>query len=240
LARQLHDYQGLAQALGVPLPAGFHPQSLATVPVLGGIIQQELKPAKKVKMIFHKGGKEIMRMVPEDQVGEVQKGMEAQGYEMGEVPKISMSKEAGNGKIYHTTVPYGSKRYEQLKARGWKEGSETAGWKPTTVRKPTPAEALRRISNIRKAAALLGRTDRVTALMVAMDPDLKGFLGQKLDPKYKEELLNAWKNEIEYLSQFIPEKYRPKVPEAGVQHGSKYFIFTRDRKLVPASESEVK
>jgi hypothetical protein len=93
---------------------------------------------------------------------------------------------------------------------------------PKKPDQPTEAEALKRISDIKKAKATLDKTNEITAMIVATDPEkFSGMLGQSIKPEHKQELMNAWDKEIEYLQQFT---------SAGKT--TKTFTFTESGELV--------
>jgi hypothetical protein len=83
------------------------------------------------------------------------------------------------------------------------------GWSLNKPGEDKAAQAYRRISDIYKAMATLGQTDSVTAALVALQPSLKGMIGQKIDANLKAQLDEAWNKEIAYLTQFV------KAPEEG-------------------------
>jgi hypothetical protein len=89
--------------------------------------------------------------------------------------------------------PEGHKRALELKA---------AGKAPKT---PTPQQALDKIFQIKKSLASLDKTDKVDQLMISMFPDKAGLIGQKMNPKQKQEIIDAANNAIKYYERFAPK-----------------------------------
>jgi hypothetical protein len=67
---------------------------------------------------------------------------------------------------------------------------------------PTPQQAYKRISDIQKARAELGKSSEITQMLAMLNPELKGMVGQPLDPETKSQLNEAWDKEIGYLQQY--------------------------------------
>jgi hypothetical protein len=71
---------------------------------------------------------------------------------------------------------------------------------------PTPSQALKRITDIQKTRATLNKEDKVTQMLVAMNPAMKDMLGQQIPDELKQQLNDAFDAEIEYLRQFTGAK----------------------------------
>lgn len=86
------------------------------------------------------------------------------------------------------------------------------GWSLTKPKRdknaPSPEQALRRTSQIKKAIATFNKTNEVTQAIVAANPNLRGMLGREVDESLKQDLMDAWRNEIDNLEQYIPEEYQ--------------------------------
>ena len=83
--------------------------------------------------------------------------------------------------------------------------------KPTGGGKDVAKTDIKRVSDIKRAMAVLEKTDRVTMLMASLNPKLKKMVGQKINPELKAELFEQWNREISYLEReggTIPEQYR--------------------------------
>ena len=99
---------------------------------------------------------------------------------------------------------------QQFTDQGWQDIGGGPRFKPSETSTIKPKDALKRLSNISKAKATLEKTDTITAFLAMINPDLKGMVGQKISPQDKQLLLQTWNNEINYLNQYVPEKYRMK------------------------------
>lgn len=78
--------------------------------------------------------------------------------------------------------------------------------------------ATKRISDIAKAAATLEKTDVITQLIAATNPELLGgMVGQKITKELREDLDRAWQVEIDYLQQFVPKATKEKVTQKRVE-----------------------
>lgn len=82
---------------------------------------------------------------------------------------------------------------------------------------PTPQQALKRISDIQKARATLDKSSEVTQMLAALNPELKGMVGQQIAPELKQQLNDAWDNEINYLQQFTAKKETGALPSGLTQ-----------------------
>lgn len=116
--------------------------------------------------------------------------------------KVTLTKTLFDGRVREVDVPFGSKMYYQF----MKQGFEIGDIKGNPEMKAS--EALKRISQIKKAMATLEKTDIVTATLAAVNPALKDMVGQKMSPALKKQLIKQWNNEIAYLNRFIPEGYQ--------------------------------
>jgi len=99
------------------------------------------------------------------------------------------------------------------------------GWslaKPEKLQKePTPQQALMRISGIRKTMATLDKTNEITAMIIAANPELAGMVGQKIDDDLKQQLMDAWNDELDYLYRFVPKSTKKPKRELNVETARK-------------------
>ena len=99
------------------------------------------------------------------------------------------------------------------------------GWslaKPEKLQKePTPQQALMRISGIRKTMATLDKTNEITAMIIAANPELAGMIGQKIDDDLKQQLMDAWNDELDYLYRFAPKSTKKPKRELNVETARK-------------------
>jgi len=116
--------------------------------------------------------------------------------------KVTLTKTLSDGRIRKVEVPFGSKMYNKL----IKQGFEVGDIEGTPELKAS--QALKRISQIKKAMATLDKTDVVTTMLASLDPSLKNMVGQKISPALKKQLIEQWNKEIAYLNKFIPEGYQ--------------------------------
>jgi hypothetical protein len=132
-----------------------------------------------------------------------------QGYQAGKIrgtpakTEFTLSKMNDDGTISEVTARNEGEKNFYI-GKGFQEGKIKG-----SSDEPTPAQAFRRISDIYKAMATLGQTNSVTAALVALQPSLKGMIGQKIDANLKAQLDEAWNKEIAYLTQFV------KAPDEG-------------------------
>jgi len=134
--------------------------------------------------------------------------------------KVTLTKTLSDGRIREVDVPFGSKMYYKF----IKQGFELGDIKGTPEMKAS--EALKRISQIKKAMATLEKTDVVTTMLATLNPSLKNMIGQKMSPELKRQLIEQWNKEIAYLNKFIPEGYQGES--------------IKDEASLPASNSEPK
>jgi len=80
-------------------------------------------------------------------------------------------------------------------------------------REPSPQQALKRISTIKKSIATLEKADKVDTVLMGLFPQLEGQMGQKIPAKQKQELLDAYNEELTYLQQF-------KTSRKKIDHGA--------------------
>ena len=186
--------------------------------------QQSPEPEDKVKIEAWdpKGNKRIFYRTP-TQAEAIQEKLGSKGWKFSkpeepkEPEKVTMFKERQDGTWIQRDV--NSATAQRLEKQGWRYGErkgssgenlETFEAKEKIKAKyresgtPTPQQALRRVSDIKKAMATLDKTNEITSLIVAMNPELESMLGQKMDEERKQELMDAWQNELDYLNDFVP------------------------------------
>jgi hypothetical protein len=78
-----------------------------------------------------------------------------------------------------------------------------------------PDDALKRVSAIREKIAKFENTGVLTTAMFALfdEKDQEAFaplLNRKASDEEKRQLMDAWSDELEYLDQFVPEKYKKR------------------------------
>jgi hypothetical protein len=117
---------------------------------------------------------------------------------------------------------------------GWSLAKPTAG-----KEEYEPGQALKRISTIRKAMAELEKTNEITAAIVAANPDLGGMFGQQMDTKLKQDLMDAWQNELDYLAEFAPKQKPKEKPKAERQSLRDRAIQKLKEKNYPITEGNI-
>jgi len=203
-----------------------NPNAIENAMKLAPMFEQETpEPEDKVKIEAWdpKGNKRIFYRTPA-QAEAIQEKLGSKGWKFSKPDepkapeKVTMFKERKDGTwIQRDVNPATAQRLEK---QGWQYGERkgSAGKDLGTFeakekikakyRKdggtPTPQQALRRISDIKKAMATLDKTNEITSLIVAMNPELESMLGQKMDEERKQELMDAWQNELDYLNDFVP------------------------------------
>ncbi len=150
-----------------------------------------------ITMIDQKTGRQLL--VPYDSAVRLQK-KNPDRYVLPQ--KVTLTKTLSDGRIREVDVPFGSKMYYKF----IKQGFELGDIKGTPETKAS--EALKRVSQIKKAMATLEKTDVVTTMLASLDPSLKNMVGQKMSPALKRQLIKQWNKEIAYLNKFIPEGYQ--------------------------------
>jgi hypothetical protein len=189
--------------------------------------QEEPEDKVKIEAWDPKGNKRIFYRTP-TQVESLQEQLGPKGWKFSkpeQQEKVTMFRERKDGTwIQRDVTPDTAKRLEK---QGWQYGErkgspgEDLGTFEAKERikakyrdgetAPTPQQALRRISDIRKAMATLERTDEVTALLAIANPELSHMVGQKIDEELKQDLMDAWQNELDYLNDFVPAGSRTRV-----------------------------
>jgi hypothetical protein len=86
--------------------------------------------------------------------------------------------------------------------------TEEAARRATEKPEYTEGKALKRASEIQRSRAMLGKSDVLSAALATLNPELAGLVGQKLDPEAKKQLEDSWADELDYLTQFMHEKYK--------------------------------
>lgn len=150
-----------------------------------------------ITMIDQKTGRQLL--VPYDNAVRLQK-KNPDRYVLPQ--EVTLTKTLSDGRVREINVPFGSKMYYKF----MKQGFELGDIKGNPELKSS--EALKRISQIKKAMATLEKTDIVTATLAAVNPALKDMVGQKMNPALKKQLIKQWNTEIAYLNRFIPEGYQ--------------------------------
>lgn len=195
---------------------------------LAPMFQQE-EPEDKVKIEAWdpKGNKRIFYRSPV-QAERLQEQLGPKGWQFSkpeQQEKVTMFRERKDGTWIQRDV--NSEAAKRLEKQGWQFGERkgTPGEDLGTFEAkerikakyrdgeaaPTSQQALRRISDIRKAMATLDRTNEVTELIVAMNPELGDMLGRKMDDELRRDLMDAWQNEMDYLNDFVPAGSRTRV-----------------------------
>lgn len=138
------------------------------------------------------------------------------GYSLGKLSGTPGKKQFDHKAVYNSEGRLtGYKAVEKGKDFTFKEGEYGNAPDKSKSSAPTPQQALRRISDIQKARATLEKTDVISLLMAKNNPELKDMAGQKINPELKQQLNEAWDNEIAYLQQFTTGK--PK--DSGLPEG---------------------
>lgn len=130
-------------------------------------------------------------------------------------PGMFQGRELGETRAFNK----GGKEITQEWTReGWKPLGESPRWKPDQGYKPTPEKALRRTSQIRRAMTTLDKINEVTQAIIAVNPALKDMLGQQLNEEQKQDLMDAWQNELDYYEPYLPASANTEEEEEDVEY----------------------
>ncbi|MFP4086643.1 MAG: hypothetical protein ACLFUL_07605 [Desulfobacteraceae bacterium] len=199
------------------------PFAIQSAMELAPMFEQRREEKQKFEAWSPKGDKRIFYQTP-TQIEALQAKLAPKGWKFSKPEKpeepeaVTMFRERQDGTwIERNVKPETARRLEK---QGWQYGErkgstgenlETFEAKEKIKAKyrheagtPTPQQALRRVSDIKRAMATLDKTNEITSLIVAANPELESMLGQKMDEERKQELMDAWQNELDYLNDFVP------------------------------------
>jgi len=231
LARQLHDYQGLAQALGVNLP-NLQLQSTQAVQKLPSIIDTLYSQQLRQKQMQAQQQKTMAQLLGRHRILNLFR--QRNGLPPYKTPPSSPEEEALREKA--TFQRYGTISKEKL---------QRIDRKPKT---PTPREAEHHITSLLRGLAIFDKEGIIDNALTAKYPSLANLAGQQSDPKARDRYFGAAKQEImAWLPLTTPgyqrwffKTYPSFRPTSKSTSTTPNYIFTREKGLVPASEAEVK
>lgn len=87
--------------------------------------------------------------------------------------------------------------------------------KATATAAGKKGQALSRIASIKKDIANLEKTDAVTQLLIQSNPELAQYMGQKIPEDVRAELMQAWSDELDYLSPIAGVERNKKIEQSG-------------------------
>lgn len=218
-------------------------EALITRILLQEQLRRERETTKPTKLDYYDPGDILTQArgqysmyVPLNEYGETVQGLTGAGYKMGTMkqPGLPTLGATRDIKIPHTTQIVQQEYTDQ----GWQNIGGGPRFKPSETMTPKPKDVLKRLSNISKAKATLEKTDTITAFLATINPDLKGMIGQKISPQDKQLLLQTWNNEINYLNQYVPEKYRMKPFEIEDISFKKIKLTSQEIALLPPGLSQ--
>jgi len=227
LARQLHDYQGIAQALGVNLP-NLRFQSLQAVQKLPSIIDTLYSQQLRQKQMQAQQEKTMAQLLGRYRF--LNYFRQQIGLPPYKTPPSSPEEEALREKA--TFERYGTISKEKLQSERGK------------AKAPTPYEAMDRVTKLAAAKAKFEKAGIVDKVLAAAVPELRDLMGQRVDPKLKKMYFGVIDQEIMNLLPLTPPKFRQwylkKYGTTGPASAQPNYIFTREKGLVPVGKAEVK
>lgn len=160
-----------------------------------------------------------------------------EGYQMGNITGSPTKEKSTHKPVYDSTGRI--KKWVTVKeGEDYQYGEGEFGSAPPagtgSGKTPTARDAFKGISDIKKAKAILEKSDTVTAMIAAMNPELKDMVGQQIPADLKEELYTAWDNEIEYLNKFTGNKE----PGTGLPEGLTEGMLSQYEELYPDKTRE--
>ncbi len=136
------------------------------------------------------------------------------GYSLGKLSGTPAKKQYEHKPVYDAAGKLtGYKSIEKGKDFTFGEGESGNAPDKSKSSDPTPQQAYKRISDIQKTRATLDKTSEVTQMLAALNPELKGMVGQQIAPELKQQLNDAWDNEIAYLQQFTKKVLPPDLTQ---------------------------
>ncbi len=179
-------------------------------------LRREQEATKPTKLDYYDPGDILTQArgqysmyVPLSEYGKTVQDLTGAGYRMGTMKQPGLPTLGTTRDIKRGTQLV----QQQYTDQGWQDIGEGPRFKPSETSTVNPKYALKRINDLLKSNATLEKTDTVTAFLAIMNPELQEMIGQKISPEMKQNILQARNNEINFLNQYLPEKFKFKLSE---------------------------